>query len=140
MKTILTTAAALLTLSATAAFAEGDPAKGEKDWKKCKACHSIVAPDGTVEEKGGKTGPNLFGVVGRTAGTEPEFGKYTDEMVQIGADGLTWTPENLAEYVPDAKEFLREHSGNDKAKTSMTPQRVKNIDDLIAFLDQFHAE
>ena len=43
---------------ATPALA-GDPAKGEADFKKCKSCHSITAPDGTEVQKGGKTGNDL---------------------------------------------------------------------------------
>ena len=29
------------------AFADGDAAKGEKEFNKCKSCHMIVADDGT---------------------------------------------------------------------------------------------
>jgi len=111
MKTILTTAAALIALTAGAAYAADDVAQGEKDFKKCKACHSIIDPAGEVIVKGGKTGPNLFGVVGRTAGTEQYNGKYDEAMVKLGEEGLVWTPENLAMYIPDAKAFLAEHSG-----------------------------
>ena len=50
MKTILTATATVLALAAPA-FAQdevaGDIKAGEKDWKKCKACHAIVAEDGT---------------------------------------------------------------------------------------------
>jgi cytochrome c len=131
MKTILTTAAALIALSAPA-FAADDVTQGEKDFKKCKACHSIVSPDGENIVKGGKTGPNLWGVVGRTAGTEADFGKYTDEMVALGEGGLVWTPEELAKYIPNAKEYIG-------ARTAMTPQKVKDVTDVIAYLGQFGA-
>ena len=64
-----TTAALCLSFVAFAApaLASGDAAKGESDFKKCKACHAIVADDGTEIVKGGKVGPNLYGVVGRAA-------------------------------------------------------------------------
>jgi len=136
MKTILTAAATVLALAAPA-LAEGDAAQGEKDFKKCKACHSIIDPAGEKIVKGGKTGPNLWGVVGRTAGTQAEFGKYIDEMVALGEGGLVWTPEEMAAYIPDAKAFLRERSGNDAAKTAMTPQKLKDVTDVIAYLAQF---
>jgi len=139
MKTILTTAAALIALTAGAAHAADDVAQGEKDFKKCKACHSIIDPSGEAIVKGGKTGPNLYGVVGRTAGTEPDFGKYDEAMVKLGEEGLVWTPENLAMYIPDAKAFLAEHSG-EKVKTAMTPQKLKDVTDVIAFLAQYSAE
>ena len=134
MKTILTAAAAVLTLAAPA-FAQditGDVEAGAKDWKKCKACHSIIDAAGETIEKGGKTGPNLFGVVGRTAGTYPDF-KYTDEMVALGEGGLVWTPEEMAKYIPNAKDYIG-------AKTSMTPQKLKDVNDVIAFLAQYGGE
>jgi len=143
MKTILTAAATVLALAAPA-FAQdeitGDPGAGEKDFKKCKACHSIIDPDGEVIVKGGKTGPNLWGVVGRQAGTQADFGKYTDELVALGEGGLVWTPEEMAAYIPNARDFLRERSGNAKAKTSMTPQKLKDENNVIAFLAQYGPE
>ena len=49
-----------LTVAALSAPAfAGDPAAGEDTINKCKACHSIVAPDGIEIQKGGRTGPNL---------------------------------------------------------------------------------
>jgi len=132
MKTILTTAAALIALAAPA-FAADDVEQGEKDFKKCKACHSIVDPDGEAIVKGGKVGPNLWGVVGRQAGTEPEFGKYTGEMVALGEGGLIWNAEEMAKYIPNAKEYIG-------GKTSMTPQKLKDVTDVIAYLSQFQPE
>jgi len=61
----------LFALVATPAFAPRafaqDAAKGQAEFKKCKACHMIAADDSNVIQKGGKTGPNLYGVVGRAA-------------------------------------------------------------------------
>jgi cytochrome c len=132
MKNILTTAAALIALAAPA-FAENDVDQGEKDFKKCKACHSIVDPAGETIVKGGKTGPNLWGVVGRQAGTEAEFGKFSDEMIALGEGGLIWNAEEMAKYIPNAKEYIN-------GKTSMTPQKLKDVTDVIAYLAQFQPE
>ena len=132
MKTILTTAAAVLALAAPA-FAEGDADAGAKDWKKCKACHAIVDADGEVIEKGGKTGPNLFGVVDRAAASDPDFGKYSDELQALADGGLVWTAEELAKYIPNAREYIG-------GKTSMTPQKLKDVNNVIAFLAQYGAE
>lgn len=63
---IIATAAVLLVWGAGAQA--GDPAAGAADFGMCKACHSIIAADGTDTVKGGKTGPNLFGVIGRPVG------------------------------------------------------------------------
>ena len=68
---------------AAPAFADGDAAKGEADFKKCKACHSIIAPDGTEIQKGGKTGPNLYGIVGKAVASDPDF-KYGDSIKAVG--------------------------------------------------------
>jgi len=59
--TKLTLAAALGALMLATPAMAADPAAGESDFKKCKACHAIVASDGTEVVKGGKTGPNLGG-------------------------------------------------------------------------------
>ena len=40
---LLTGAAALVLFAAEPVWAEGDAAKGEKIYKKCKACHSLEA-------------------------------------------------------------------------------------------------
>ena len=137
MKTILSTAAAILALSGTAALAEGDVDTGERDFKKCKACHAIVDPAGEVIVKGGKTGPNLWGVVGRAAGTDENFKRYSDELVGFGADGFVWTEEEVAAYVPNAGDWLADKLGLDKVRTAMTPQRVKDPADVAAYLAQY---
>ena len=126
MKIILSTAAAVLALSG-AAFAEGDAAKGEKVFKKCKACHAIIDADGEAIMKGGKTGPNLYGVIGRTAGTVEDFTKYGDSLVAAGEGGLVWTEEALAAYAMDPKAFLAEQVG-DGAKSNMTFKLRKDAD------------
>jgi cytochrome c len=57
-----------------ALLAMGDLAHGEKVFKKCSACHMIAA--------GGKNmiGPNLWNVIGRTAGSVSDY-KYSKAMV-----------------------------------------------------------
>jgi cytochrome c len=66
------TAAFAAACLAGAARADGDPGKGKAAFvRQCAICHTI--------EKGGENrfGPNLFGVVGRKAGTVPGF-SYTN--------------------------------------------------------------
>lgn len=136
MKTILTAAAAVLTLAAPA-FAEshsaGDAEKGAKEFRMCKACHSIISADGEKIVKGGKAGPNLYGVIGRTAGAE-DF-RYSSSLAAAGEKGLVWDAETLAAYLPDTTGFLKEYLGDDSAKSAMAPQkRVKSVEDLAAYL------
>ncbi|WP_421701284.1 c-type cytochrome [Aliiroseovarius sp.] len=134
MKIILSTAAAVLALSG-AAFAEADIEKGEKVFKKCKACHAVIDPEGEVLMKGGKTGPNLYGIIGRQAGTAEDFGKYGDSLVAAGEGGLVWTEELLAAYTMDPKAFLAEQLGG-SAKSNMTFKLRKDEEaaNVAAFL------
>ena len=134
MKIILSTAATVLALSGVA-FAEGDIEKGEKVFKKCKACHAVVTGEGEALMKGGKTGPNLYGIIGRTAGTAEDFGKYSDSLVAAGEGGLVWTEELLATFTMDPKAFLAEQLGG-SAKSNMTFKLRKDEEaaNVAAFL------
>ena len=114
------------------AFA-GDAALGEADFKKCKACHSIIGADGTEIVKGGKIGPNLFGVIGRQIGSYPDF-KYGDSIVAAGADGSVWDEASVAVYLVDPTKFLQEKTGDAKAKSKMTFKLAKGGEDMAAYL------
>jgi cytochrome c len=56
----------------------------------CSVCHSVQKTGGPVE------GPNLIGVVGRPAGSQPEFGKYSEALK---ASGLTWSTDLLNTFL-----------------------------------------
>lgn len=129
MKTLFAVAAAAAAL-AVPAFAEGDAEKGEKAFKKCKACHTIVSPEGEVVFKGGKTGPNLYGVIGRVAGST-DF-KYGDGLKEAGEAGFVWTEADVAAYTADAKGWL-DDNGFAK-KTKMTYKLKKGGEDVAAYL------
>ncbi|MGH1367499.1 MAG: c-type cytochrome [Maritimibacter sp.] len=137
MKAILSTAAALIALSGTAVFAEGDAAAGEKDFRKCKSCHAITSPEGESIVKGGKTGPNLYGVIGRQVAAE-DF-KYGDSIAALGETGEVWTEETLVVYIADPKGFLIEKTGDDAAKSKMT-FKLKDGADVAAYLATFSAQ
>lgn len=117
---------------AAPAFA-GDAEKGKKEFNKCKACHSITDASGTDIVKGGKTGPNLFGVIGRKVGSYPDF-KYDEYTIEVGEKGVVWTEELLAEYVKDPTAWLKEQSGEDDAKSTMTFKMTKGGEDVAAYL------
>lgn len=131
MKNILSTAFALFALS-TPALADGDADKGAKEFRKCKACHAIVAPDGTAFLKGGKTGPNLYAIIGRAAGSE-DF-KYSSIMAAANEAGLVWDADNFALFIADPNGFLSEASG-ESGRSKMTKQKVKNPADIVAYLE-----
>jgi len=128
---LLLAALAAVTFAAPAMAA--DPAAGEADFKKCKACHSITAADGTDIQKGGKTGPNLFGIVGRAVGSDPDF-KYGDGLLAVGATGAVWDEAMIAAYVVDPAKWVKENSGDDGAKSKMTFKLAAGGEDIAAYL------
>jgi len=71
----------------------GDPAAGEKVFRKCKACHT--------PEKGGpnRVGPNLYGIVGRPTASATDY-SYSSAMTKHGG---TWTEATLDSYLADPK-------------------------------------
>jgi len=118
--------------AATPALAEGDAAAGEKLFKKCKVCHMIVNGDDVIF-KGGKTGPNLYGIIGRTAGTFDDF-KYGKSLIAAGEAGLVWDEELITKYVIDPKAFLKEYLDDGGAKSLMSLRLKKGGEDVAAYL------
>ncbi|SFJ16049.1 c-type cytochrome [Celeribacter neptunius] len=126
------TAAALLATS-TAALADGhgagDAEKGAKEFNKCKACHMIASADETIV-KGGKTGPNLYGVVGRPVASVEDF-KYGDGIIAVGETGMVWTPELITEYAMDPTKFIDTHGGSGRSKMTF---KIKDASNIVAYL------
>jgi len=90
---------------------------------KCKTCHTF--------DKGGKNrmGPNLFGIVGKKAGTVADYryGSYLKESDFI------WSEEKLKAWIEDSKAVAAA-----AGKTSKMPsQHVADAraDEIIAFLN-----
>mgnify|MGYP001405842379 CR=1 FL=1 len=117
---------------ATPALA-ADPAAGEAEFKKCKACHSIVATDGTEVVKGGKTGPNLGGIIGRPVAGVADF-KYGESILAVGAAGKVWDEASLAAYVADPGDWLEKNGAGEGAKSKMTFKLSKGGEDVAAYL------
>lgn len=88
-------AAAVVLASVTpAAFA--DAHRGEDLFAaNCEACHSVLPGKN-------KMGPSLGGVVGRPAGTAPNY-TYSDAMKSCG---LTWQPDKLDAYITKPKAVV----------------------------------
>ena len=78
-------------------LALGDLAHGEKVFKKCSACHMIAS--------GGKNmiGPNLWGVIGRTAGSVSDY-KYSKAMV---AYAKQWNFEEMNDYLIKPQAYIK---------------------------------
>ena len=109
----------------TMAHAEGDPAKGEKVFKKCKICHAV----GEGAKK--KIGPPLNNIIDAKAGTQEGF-KYSKSIVELGEGGLTWSTEQLDAYLEKPKKMIP------KGKMKF-PGLKKESDraDVIAYLMTF---
>jgi cytochrome c len=127
----LATAFAALVLATPALAA--DPAAGEADFKKCKACHAIVASDGTEVVKGGKTGPNLGGVIGRPVASVADF-KYGESILAVGTSGAVWDEASLAAYITDPAAWLKEKTGDAAAKSKMSFKLASGAQDVAAYL------
>lgn len=126
---------ATLALAVPAVAQDGDAEKGQKEFNKCKACHMVQAPDGTDIVKGGKTGPNLYGIVGSKPAAEEGF-KYGEGILELAEmkPDMVWDEEQLIAYMTDPGAYLKDQTGDAKAKTKMTFKLNKNQADVAAFL------
>ncbi len=113
-------ATVLALLTAAPALAAGDPGHGKTVFaQQCAMCHTAT--------KGGPAilGPNLFGVVGRKAGTVAGY-NYSPAMK---AAAWVWNEERLTAYLPGPRVLV--------PGTKMTYGGLHNpaqLDDLIAYL------
>jgi cytochrome c len=80
-----------------ALLAMGDLGHGEKVFKKCTACHQI-ASDGK-----NMIGPNLWNVIGRTAGSISDY-KYSKAMIAYGKE---WTFEEMNSYLIKPQAYVK---------------------------------
>ncbi|TIQ32266.1 MAG: cytochrome c family protein [Mesorhizobium sp.] len=120
--------ALFIVLSAMTLFASPsqaqDAAAGEKVFTKCKVCH-------IADQDKNKVGPSLHGVIGRTAGTHPDF-TYSAAMIAAGKSGVKWDEPTLTTYLHDPKAMVK--------GTKMAFPGIKSDQDIanvIAYLKQF---
>ncbi|QDH36104.1 cytochrome c family protein [Porphyrobacter sp. YT40] len=95
-----------------------DVAAGEKTFALCRSCH-------VLDEGVNRVGPSLYNVVGREAGSVAGY-SYSDANK---SSGVTWTEENLFEYLKDPKAYI--------PGTKMAFPGIKNDQDranLVAYL------
>jgi cytochrome c len=117
--------AAMASLSSFPTASAQDAALGEKVFIKCKACHQVG------ESAKNAVGPVLNGVVGRKAGTYPDY-SYSDANKN---SGFAWDEATLTEYLK-----------NPRAKVPGTKMifpglpKDEDISNVIAYLKQFGAD
>ncbi len=99
----------------------GDLASGEKIFKKCAACHSIV--------KGGKNkiGPALYNVVGRQVGEVSDY-KYSKALIGYKK---AWTFEELNGFLLKPSKWIR---GTKMAYAGL--RKEKDRASIIKYLNQ----
>lgn len=124
--------AIVFAISAPGAVFAADIASGEKNFNKCQSCHSIISDAGAVIIKGGRTGPNLYGVIGRVAGSA-DF-RYGDAMKSLGNAGFSWTEAELAQYLTNPQAWLAAKTGDPGAKTTKTYKLHRGGADIAAYL------
>lgn len=97
------------------------PEEGEAVFKKCAACH--------VVQKDASSGvaPNLWGVVNRAKGTQPDFSsKYSEALKTKGGN---WTYEELAAFLHKPKDYI---SGTKMAFAGLNDP--KDIASVLSYL------
>jgi cytochrome c len=117
--------AAVLVMTATSGARAQDAAAGEKVFAVCRACHQIG------ETAKNAVGPVLNGVIGRKAGTYPDY-SYSDANKN---SGLTWDEATFRDYIKDPRAKI--------PGTKMIYPGLKDeqkTSDLLAFLKQFDAD
>lgn len=106
-------------------LATADPARGEKIFLQCRACH--VAEQGAAHT----VGPNLWAIVGRPVASAEGFA-YSDGLKAIGGN---WDYEQLSHYLFDPRAMA--------PGTGMIFPGVKSAQeraDLIAYLRTLDSE
>ena len=104
-----------------ALMALGDVDSGEKIFKKCAACHSIV--------KGGKNkiGPALYNVVGRKVGAVSDY-KYSKALANYDK---SWTLEELNGFLLKPAKWIK---GTKMAYAGL--RKEKDRASIIKYLNQ----
>ena len=95
---------------------------GQAAFAKCQVCHNVTegGPNGT--------GPNLFGVVGRTLAGHEGFA-YSPAMVELGGEIGAWDDKQISEFLKAPRRYL--------SRTKMTFIGLRNPEErinMIAFL------
>ena len=96
----------------------GDAVRGADVYEgSCGGCHSLDA---------NRVGPAHRGVVGRKAGTAPDF-NYSPALK---ASGVSWTPENLDAWLTNPQGFVK------GARMGFRLSDAQKRADVIAYLAQ----
>jgi cytochrome c len=118
-------AAAVLALATSGAFAAGDPDAGAKVFNKCRACHQVGPTAKNL------IGPELNGLAGRKTGAVEGY-SYSDANKN---SGLTWDEATFLDYIAAPQKKI--------PGTKMTFPGLPDETDranVWAYLSQFKAD
>ncbi len=118
----------------------GDAAAGEATFRRCAQCHDITNGDEVIVLSGNNYGSNLYGVIGRIAGTVDGYPYYGNDMIAAGEAGLVWDEVNLAEFIFDPTAFLRSFLDDSSARSNMKFKHRFTPEDMSAYLASLSAE
>jgi cytochrome c len=110
-----------LMAAAGSADADGDAAIGERIYKKCVACHSIV-------DAANKLGPSLLGIVDKKAGAAEGYA-YSAAFKTFAEAGAVWDDKTLDAWIANPKSVVK---GSKMAFVGLKNETERA--DLIAFL------
>lgn len=139
VRNFVTVAATLLALPAFAGghlTASGDAAAGEKAFRQCVSCHVVVNDAGeTLAGRKAKTGPNLYGIVGRNFGQVEGFKYSKINQAAAGMTDIVLDEATMVAYLADPTKYLNEATG-EKGRSRMTFKVRKKTDaiNLYAYL------
>jgi cytochrome c len=102
-----------------AAYQTADLDNGQAKFALCKSCHTAI------EGGGDMTGPNLYGVFGRKAGSKTGF-SYSDALK---ASGITWDADKINTWITNPKALV---PGTKMTYIGM--EDPKDRTDLVAYL------
>ena len=106
------------------ALAQGNLDNGADVYKTCRACHLIG------EGARHTVGPTLNGVIGRKAGAGEGY-IYSENIKELGANGLVWDDASLDRYLENPKSVVP------RGKMAFPGLKEKtDRDDVIAYLKQ----
>ena len=88
--------------------------------------------------RGGGRGPNLYGVIGRPAGSVEGF-RYSPSLLAYGATGAVWSVETVAAFITNPTGYLRAALGDDSARSEMGHRMLQGAEDMAAYLDSVTA-
>jgi cytochrome c len=117
----------LLSLSSAAFAQDTTGAAGGDDGQlvfnnACRTCH-------TMKQGDNRLGPNLHGIIGRKAGSLPDYNNYSSSMKNAG---VTWDKATLDRFIADPDAVVPGHNMKPFGGISSAEERAK----IVAFLEK----